>query len=177
MERRQLLKILGAEVILTEGIREMNGAVEKAEELAAKIEGSFILQQLRDPANPEIHRRTTAEEILNDTDENLIILSPVSARGEHMGVGEVLKKRRPSKKQSVLNWLIPRSSSEEGALKRSLPGQQRRQHKSKEMWPPPLSDVNRILPCPKNRRPAGTYLSLSMLMRSTAFKTQERFPL
>ncbi len=68
MERRQLLSILGAELVLTEGAKGMKGAIEKAEELAANNKNSFIPQQFKNPANPEIHRRTTAEEIWNDTD-------------------------------------------------------------------------------------------------------------
>ena len=68
LERRQLLKIMGAELVLTEGAKGMRGAVEKAEELLGTIKNSFMPQQFKNPANPEIHRRTTAEEIWNDTD-------------------------------------------------------------------------------------------------------------
>src|SRR4030066_538781 len=68
LERRQLLKIFGAELVLTEGPRGMTGAIEKADELAAKTPNSFVPQQFKNPANPEIHRRTTAFEILNDAD-------------------------------------------------------------------------------------------------------------
>src|SRR5476651_2760584 len=68
IERRKLLKILGARVVLTEGPKGMKGAIAKAEELAAKIPGSLILQQFSNPSNPEIHRKTTAEEISRDTD-------------------------------------------------------------------------------------------------------------
>ena len=68
MERRHLLSILGAELVLTEGAKGMKGAMEKAEELAASNKNSFIPQQFKNPANPEIHRRTTAEEIWQDTD-------------------------------------------------------------------------------------------------------------
>lgn len=97
MERRQLLKILGAEVVLTEGAKGMKGAIEKAEELAAGIKESFVPQQFRNPANPEIHRRTTAEEIWNDTDGNVdYFISGIGTGGTITGVGEVLKKRRPS---------------------------------------------------------------------------------
>ncbi len=97
IERRQLLKIMGAEVVLTEGAKGMKGAVEKAEELAAGIKGSFIPQQFRNLANPEIHRRTTAEEIWNDTDGKVdYFISGIGTGGTITGVGEVLKKRRPS---------------------------------------------------------------------------------
>lgn len=97
IERRQILKTLGAEVVLTDGAKGMKGAVEKAEELAAGIKGSFVPQQFANPANPEIHRRTTAEEIWNDTDGNLdYFISGIGTGGIITGVGEVLKKRRPS---------------------------------------------------------------------------------
>jgi len=99
IERRQLLKILGAEVVLTEGAKGMKGAVEKAEELAAATEGSFVPQQFGNPANPEIHRRTTAEEIWSDTDGKVdYFISGIGTGGTITGVGEVLKKRRPSVK-------------------------------------------------------------------------------
>ncbi len=71
MERRQLLSILGAELVLTEGARGMKGAIEKAEALAAESPNSFMPQQFKNPANLEIHRRTTALEIWNDTDGNV----------------------------------------------------------------------------------------------------------
>src|ERR1700709_2601639 len=98
-ERRKLLKVLGARVVLTEGPKGMKGAIAKAEELAAKIPNSVILQQFANPANPEIHRKTTAEEIWNDTDGQVdIIVSGVGTGGTITGVGEVLKPRKPSLK-------------------------------------------------------------------------------
>jgi len=96
LERRQLLKIMGAEIVLTEGAKGMRGAVEKAEELIKKTPGAFMPQQFNNPANPEIHRKTTAEEIWNDTDGNVdIFIAGVGTGGTITGVAEVLKKRKP----------------------------------------------------------------------------------
>ena len=98
-ERRQLLSILGAELILTEGAKGMKGAIEKAEELAASYKNSFMPQQFKNPANPEIHRKTTAEEIWNDTDGKVdYFIAGVGTGGTITGVGEVLKKRKSSVK-------------------------------------------------------------------------------
>ena len=97
VERRQLLKIFGAELVLTEGPRGMTGAVKKANELAANTKNSFVPQQFNNPANPEIHRKTTAEEIWADTDGSIdIFIAGVGTGGTITGVGEVLKKRKPS---------------------------------------------------------------------------------
>jgi len=99
IERRQLLKILGAELVLTEGIKGMKGAVDKANELAQNIKNSFIPQQFNNPANPEIHRKTTAEEVWNDTDGQIdYFIAGIGTGGTITGVGEVLKQRKPSVK-------------------------------------------------------------------------------
>lgn len=97
VERRQLLKIFGAELVLTEGPRGMTGAVEKANELAANTKNSFVPQQFNNPANPEIHRKTTAEEIWADTGGSVdIFVAGIGTGGTITGVGEVLKKRKLS---------------------------------------------------------------------------------
>ena len=97
MERRHLLEILGAEIVLTEGPKGMIGAVEKAEELSQEIKNSFIPQQFKNPANTEIHRKTTAEEIWSDTDGKVdYFIAGIGTGGTITGVGEVLKARRPS---------------------------------------------------------------------------------
>jgi len=97
VERRQLLKIFGAELVLTDGKLGMKGAIAKAEELQKEIPGSFIPQQFNNPANPEIHRRTTALEIWNDTDGAVdIIVGGVGTGGTITGIGETLKKKKSS---------------------------------------------------------------------------------
>lgn len=96
-ERRALLRGYGAELILTPGPEGMGGAIKKAEELAASDSRYLLLQQFKNPANPEIHRKTTAEEIWRDTDGTVdILISGVGTGGTITGVAEVLKSRKPS---------------------------------------------------------------------------------
>src|SRR6059036_1399956 len=97
LERRRLLKAFGAEVVLTPGDKGMAGAIAKSDELLRTIPNSFMPQQFKNPANPEIHRRTTAEEIWNDTEGKAdILVSGIGTGGTITGVGEVIKKRKPS---------------------------------------------------------------------------------
>lgn len=97
LERRKLLKILGAKLVLTEGPKGMKGAIAKAEELHNKIPNSVILQQFSNPSNPEIHRKTTAEEIWRDTDGKVdIVVAGVGTGGTITGIAEIIKQRKPS---------------------------------------------------------------------------------
>jgi cysteine synthase A len=99
LERRKLLKILGARLVLTEGAKGMKGAIAKAEELNKQIPNSVVLQQFANPSNPEIHRKTTAEEIWRDTDGTVdFVVSGIGTGGTITGVGEVLKARKSSVK-------------------------------------------------------------------------------
>lgn len=96
MERRQLLSILGAELVLTPGAEGMVGAVRKAEQLAAENASYLVLQQFKNPANPQIHRQTTAEEIWKDTDGRVdILVSGVGTGGTITGVSDIIKPRKP----------------------------------------------------------------------------------
>ncbi len=96
IERRKILKAFGAELVLTPAEKGMKGAIEKARELAGKNKKAYMPQQFENPANPEIHRLTTAEEIWNDTDGQVdILVSGVGTGGTITGVAEVIKKRKP----------------------------------------------------------------------------------
>ncbi|HOP62633.1 MAG TPA: cysteine synthase A [Spirochaetota bacterium] len=99
VERRKLLKALGAEIVLTDGDMGMKGAIAKAEEIVKNTPAAFMPQQFSNPANPEIHRKTTAEEIWRDTDGKIdILVAGVGTGGTITGIGEELKKRKPSVK-------------------------------------------------------------------------------
>jgi cysteine synthase A len=97
IERRNLLKALGAEIVLTPGTEGMKGAIKKAEEINQSTPGSYMPQQFKNPANPEIHRNTTAIEIWNDTEGKVdIFIAGVGTGGTITGVGEMLKKKNPN---------------------------------------------------------------------------------
>jgi cysteine synthase A len=99
VERRKMLKLLGAELELTPAAQGMRGAIAKAEELQRSLPDALILQQFQNPANPEVHRRTTAEEIWKDTDGAVdVVISGVGTGGTLTGVGSVLKARKPDLK-------------------------------------------------------------------------------
>src|SRR6185503_14119086 len=97
LERRTLLRMLGAELVLTPGTEGMPGAIRRAEQLVKETPNSFMPQQFNNPANPEIHRKTTAEEIWEDTDGRVdALVAGVGTGGTITGVSEVIKSRKPS---------------------------------------------------------------------------------
>ena len=99
VERRKMLKFLGAELVLTPAAKGMNGAIERAQEILAKDDNAIMLQQFRNKANPAIHRMTTAEEIWNDTDGKVdVFIAGVGTGGTVTGTGQVLKERNPNVK-------------------------------------------------------------------------------
>lgn len=106
VERRNLLKAYDAQLVLTSGADGMKGAIRKAEELAAQIPNAFLPQQFKNPANPEIHRLTTAEEIWSDTDGRVdIVVGGVGTGGTITGIGEVIKKYKPGFKMIAVEPL------------------------------------------------------------------------
>lgn len=117
VERRQLVGILGAELVLTPGAEGMPGAVKKAEELVKTIPNSFMPQQFKNPANPQAHRETTAEEIWKDTGGKVdVVVCGVGTGGTLSGVGQLLKERKPSVKMVAVE---PKNSA---VLSGSQPG-------------------------------------------------------
>ncbi|HWU26271.1 MAG TPA: cysteine synthase A [Rhizomicrobium sp.] len=103
VERRKMLALLGAELVLTEAAKGMKGAIAKAQEIIAETNGAVMPQQFENPANPEIHRNTTANEIWNDTGGRVdVVISGVGTGGTITGVGQVLKARKPSVKMIAL---------------------------------------------------------------------------
>ena len=103
IERRKMLLLLGAELVLTEAAKGMKGSIAKAQEIVASTPGAIMPQQFENPANPDIHRRTTAEEIWNDTDGKVdVVVSGVGTGGTITGVGQVLKAKKPSVRMVAL---------------------------------------------------------------------------
>ena len=103
LERRKMLLILGAELVLTEAAKGMRGAIAKAHEIVASTPGAVMPQQFENPANPDIHRRTTAEEIWNDTNGGVdVVISGVGTAGTITGVGQFLKSKKPSVRMIAL---------------------------------------------------------------------------
>src|SRR5258708_16661476 len=130
LERRKMLALLGAELVLTPAAQGMKGAIAKANEIIAATPGAVMPQQFENPANPEIHRRTTAEEIWNDTNGEVdIVVSGVGTGGTITGVGEGLKARKPSGRMvagepegsAVLSGGAPRPPKIQGIGARFLP--------------------------------------------------------
>lgn len=117
VERRKLLKIFGAELVLTDSATGMKGAIEKANELIKEIPDSFMPQQFENPANPEIHRRTTAEEIWADTDGAVdVFVAGVGTGGTITGVAEALKKKKPGL------WVVAIEPDDSAVLSGGEPG-------------------------------------------------------
>src|SRR5271155_5583907 len=128
LERRRLLKAFGAEVVLTPGEKGMNGAIARAEELHRGNANSFIPQQFKNPANPEIHRKTTAEEIWRDSDGKVdILVSGVGTGGTITGVSEVIKARKPSFKAIAVEPVTSPVITQKMAGKELQPGRHRTQ--------------------------------------------------
>jgi cysteine synthase A len=123
LERRRLLKAFGAEIHLTPGEKGMNGAIARAKELLQQFPNSFMPQQFENPANPEIHRRTTAEEVWNDTQGKIdIFVSGVGTGGTVTGCGEVFKARKPSVKIVAVEPVTSAVISQKKAGQEMKPG-------------------------------------------------------
>jgi cysteine synthase A len=123
LERRRLLKAFGAEVVLTPAEKGMNGAIARAEELLRETPGSFMPQQFNNPANPDVHRRTTAEEIWNDTDGQVdILVSGIGTGGTLTGVTEVIRPRKPSFKAIAVEPTLSPVISQQRAGQEQKPG-------------------------------------------------------
>jgi len=124
IERRRLLKAFGAEIVLTPAEKGMNGAIARAKELVEQMKpNSFMPQQFDNPANPEVHRKTTAEEIWNDTDGKVdILVSGVGTGGTITGVAEVIKKRKPSFKAIAVEPVLSPVITQKKAGQPIVPG-------------------------------------------------------
>ena len=123
IERRKVLRALGAEVVLTPAAEGMPGAIDKAEQLLKETQRSFMPQQFNNPANPEIHRRTTAEEIWNDTEGKVdIVVAGVGTGGTITGIAEVIKPRRPNFQAVAVEPLQSPVLSQARGAEKSTPG-------------------------------------------------------
>lgn len=157
VERRKLLSIFGAEIVLTPGSEGMGGAIAKAEELAAENENSIILQQFENPANPKIHREITAKEILRDTDGDVdIVVSAVGTGGTLEGIAEVLKDYNPEIKIVAVE---PESSQ---TLGKGVKGPHKIQGIGAGFVPPVLNTdyIDEIIPV-KDEDAGKTFLNLA----------------
>ena len=129
LERRKLLKVLGAKLVLTEGAKGMKGAIAKADELHQQIPNSVVLQQFSNPSNPAIHRKTTAEEIWRDTDGQVdFVVAGVGTGGTITGVAEVIKKLKPSFKAIAVEPVKSPVISGGAARPAQIAGHRRRFH-------------------------------------------------